>query len=223
MRGKITTFLGFVSGLILWSAAALAHPHQWIDMRSQLIVSDDGMVTGVRVEWKMDKGYTLEALDGLQKTADGNYSAADLQSLTDENLDALKDYGYFIYFRSNDEKQPIGKAFDGLQTYDPKDKRLTLLFSVSLEKPLDPRQAPVTLKVYDPEYFIDFGYVESKPILISKPLLKDCSASLLPIPKDSQLEDTRMMLATKDKAWKPDQEEDYGGLFAQPLEVKCAP
>ena len=109
-------------------------------MRSQLIVSDDGMITGVRVEWKMDKGYTLEALDGLQKTADGNYSAADLQALTEENLGALKDYGYFVYFRSNDEKQPIGKAFDGLQTYNPKDGRLTLLFSVSLEKPLDPHQ-----------------------------------------------------------------------------------
>jgi ABC-type uncharacterized transport system substrate-binding protein len=223
MRGKITTFLGFVSGLILWSAAALAHPHQWIDMRSQLIVSDDGMVTGLRVEWKMDKGYTLEALDGLQKTADGNYSTADLQALTEENLGALKDYGYFVYFRSNDEKQPIGKAFDGLQTYDPKDKRLTLLFSVLLEKPLDPRQGPVTLKIYDPEYFIDFGYVDSKPILISKPLSKDCSASLMPIPKDSQLEDTRMMLASKDKAWKPGEDEDYGGLFAQPVEVKCAP
>lgn len=223
MREKLKALAGLVAGLTIWSATASAHPHQWIDMRSQLIVSDDGMVTGVRVEWKMDTGYVKEALDGLQKTADGNYSAADLQSLTEENLGALADYGYFVFFRFNGEKQPIGKAFDGLQTYNPKDGRLTLLFSVSLDKPLDPHQGPVTLKVYDPEFFIDFGYVDSKPILISKPLSKDCSASLMPIPKDSQLEDTRMMLASKDKAWKPGEDEDYGGLFAQPVEVKCAP
>ncbi|MEO9168306.1 MAG: DUF1007 family protein [Aestuariivirga sp.] len=223
MRGKLKALAGLVAGLTIWSAQALAHPHQWIDMRSQLIVSDDGMITGLRVEWKMDTGYVKEALDGLQKTADGNYSAADLQSLTEENLGALADYGYFIFFRFNGEKQPIGKAFDGLQTYNPKDGRLTLLFSVSLDKPLDPRQGPVTLKVYDPEFFIDFGYVDSKPILISKPLAQGCSAALQPIPRDNQTEDTRLMLASKDKAWKPDQAEDYGGLFAQPVEVKCAP
>lgn len=205
------------------TGAALAHPHQWIDMRSQLIVSDDGMITGLRVEWKMDKGYTREALDGLQKTADGNYSAADLQSLTEENLGALADYGYFVFFRFNDEKQKIGNPFDGVQTYNPKDDRLTLLFSVPLVQPLDPHKGVVILKVYDPEFFIDFEYVDDKPILISKALSKACSASLLPIPKDNQTEDTRLMLASKDKAWKPDQAEDYGGLFAQPVEVKCAP
>ena len=123
----------------------------------------------------------------------------------------------------NGEKQPIGKAFDDVQTYNPKDGRLSLLFSVPLEKPLDPHQGPVTVKVYDPEFFIDFEYVAAKPILISKALSKGCSASLLPIPKDSQTEDTRLMLASKDKTWKPDQAEDYGGMFAQPVEVKCAP
>ena len=223
MRGKLKVFAGLVVGLTIWSAAAIAHPHLWTDMRSQLIVTDGGIISGVRVEWTTDKTYALDALDGFQKNASGTYAAEDLQKLTDENLSALSDYGYFVYFRFNGEKQPIGKAFDGVQTYNPKEGRLTLLFSVSLDKPLDPHQGPVTLKVYDPEYFIDFGYVDTKPILISKALSQGCSASLLPIPKDSQIEDTRLMLASKDKTWKPDQAEDYGGMFAQPVEVKCAP
>ncbi|MEO9168903.1 MAG: DUF1007 family protein [Aestuariivirga sp.] len=223
MRNTITRFAAFALSLTVWVEVALAHPHVWTDMRSQFIVSDDGLITGVRVEWKTDKAYAADALDGFAVNPDKTYAAEDLKKLTDENLSALADYGYFVFFRFNGEKQPIGKAFDGLQTFNPKDGRLTLLFSVSLEKPLDPHQGKVTLKVYDPEYFIDFGYVDAKPILISKVLPTGCSATLLPVPKDSQTEDTRLMLASKDKAWKPDQAEDYGGLFAQPVEVKCTP
>ena len=192
-------------------------------MRSQLVVSEEGLVTGVRVQWKTDKIYARDALDGFTKNADGNYSAEDLAKLTNENLTALSDYGYFVYFRFNNEKQKIGKAVDGQQIYTPKEGRLTLLFTVPLEQPIDPHKGTVSFKVYDPDFFIAFDYVNDKPLLISKPLAQGCSASLLPIPKDTKLDETRLMLSSKGKDWKPDEAEDFGGLFAQAVEVKCAP
>ena len=201
----------------------MAHPHVWADMRSELVMSDEGFVTGVRVLWTTDKTYALDALDGFTKTPDGNYSPEDLKKLTDENLSALSEYNYFIFFRFNGEKQKIGTASEGQQAFNPKDGRLTLEFFVPLEQPLDPRKGTITLKVYDPDFFIDFEYLPPKPLLISKPLPQGCTASLLPIPKDPKLDDTRLMLAGKDKAWKPDDAEDFGGLFAQAVEVKCAP
>jgi len=200
----------------------MAHPHVWSDMRSQLIISDEGLVTGVRVQWTTDKAYARTALDGFTKNAEGNYSAEDMQKLTEENLSALEDYGYFIFFRFNNEKQKIGKAGEGQQIFNPKDGRLTLNFSVPLETPLDPHKGKVTLKIYDPEFFIAFDYVGDKPLLISRPLPAGCSAELSPIPKDTKLEETRLMLSSKDKNWKPSDAEDFGGLFAQPVEVKCA-
>ena len=212
---------GLFFTLFLQAAPSYAHPHVWADMHSQLVISDTGLVTGVRVQWTTDKVYAKDALDGFTAKPDGSYDAADLTKLTAENLDALSGYGYFIFFRLNGEVQKIGKPIDGLQTYNVKDGRLTLLFTMPLETPLDPHQGAVTLKVYDPEFFIDFEYVADKPLLISKPLPLGCKAELKSVNPDAAMNQTKQMLSTKDKNWKPDNGEDFGGLFAQPVEVKC--
>ncbi len=177
----------------------------------------------MRVQWTTDKAYAQDALDGFTKMPDGSYSPEEMKRLTDENLSALSDYGYFIFFRFNGEPQKIGKAQDGDQHYNVKDGRLTLLFSVPLEHPLDPRKGEVTLKVYDPEFFIDFEYVSDKALLISKPLAQGCEAMLMPIPSDTSIDQTKQMLSTKDKNWKPENGEDFGGMFAQPAKVTCTP
>ena len=207
--------------IFLWTGPSFAHPHVWADMRSQLVITDTGLITGVRVQWTTDKVYAKDALDGFTVKPDGSYDAADLAKLTAENLDALSGYGYFIFFRFNGEVQKIGKPTDGLQTYNAKDGRLTLLFTVPLETPLDPHAGTVTLKVYDPEFFIDFEYLADKPLLISKPLAQGCKAELKTVNTDAAMNQTKQMLSTKDKTWKPDNGEDFGGLFAQPVEVKC--
>ncbi len=215
-----------------WALAAIAtaafakpvaaHPHVWADMSSQLQISDDGKITGVRVQWTTDKVYAKDALSGMATNGDGIYKPEELAKLTEENLSALSEYDYFVSFRFNGEKQKNGKAIDGTQTYNPKDGRLTLVFTVPLETPIDAHQGTVQLKVYDPEFFIDFEYVKERPLVISKRLAGGCSAKLMPIPSDTTLDQTKQMLSTKGKDWKPDNNEDFGGMFAQAAIVECA-
>ena len=199
-----------------------AHPHVWADMSSQLQISDDGKITGVRVQWTTDKVCAKDALSGMDTNGDGIYEPEELAKLTEENLSALSEYDYFVSFRFNGEKQKNGKAMDGNQTYNPKDGRLTLLFTLPLETPLDPHQGAVQLKVYDPEFFIDFEYVKERPLVISKRLAGGCSAKLMPIPSDTTVDQTKQMLSTKGKDWKPDNNEDFGSMFAQAALVECA-
>ena len=210
----VTTFL-FVQ-------PASSHPHVWADMSSQLQISDDGKITGVRVQWTTDKVYAQEALSGMDTNGDGIYEPEELAKLTEENLSALSEYDYFVSFRYNGEKQKNGKAKDGNQVYNPTDGRLTLLFTVPLETPIDPRVGVVQLKVYDPEFFIDFEYVKETPLVISARLAAGCSAKLMPIPSDNTVDQTKQMLSTKGRDWKPDNNEDFGGMFAQAAIVKCA-
>ena len=214
-----------LAGLMLcfWTVAAHAHPHVWADMRSEILVADDGMIAGVRVEWTTDKDYAKDALTGLDVNNDGAYDTEELARLTEENLSALADYGYFIYFRLNGAAQDIGTAKDGVQAYNAQDGRLTLQFTVPLKTPLDPHSGRISLKIYDPEFFIAFNYVKTKPLLISKTLPPDCSAILQPLQSDAELEQTRAMLATKDRSWKPENDEDFGAMFAQAAEIACNP
>ena len=199
-----------------------AHPHVWADMSSQLQISEDGKITGVRVQWTTDKVYAQDALSGMDTNGDGIYEPEELAKLTEENLSALSDYDYFISFRFNGEKQKNGKAINGSQTYNPSDGRLTLLFTVPLEAPVDPHIGAVQLKIYDPEFFIDFEYVKERPLVISKRLTAGCSAELKPIPSDTTTDQTKQMLASKGRDWKPDSNEDFGSMFAQAAVVECA-
>ena len=40
-------------------------------------------------------------------------------------------------------------------------------------------------------------------------------------PTDAEVEQTRAMLSTKGPDWKPEEAEDFGALFAQPVTIQC--
>jgi ABC-type uncharacterized transport system substrate-binding protein len=223
MRKPLSTlFLVASLGLCAQALPGWSHPHVWANMRSQLLVGEDEKITGVRVEWVLDKAYARDALDGLDTNHDGIYEPDELARLTEENLKALADYDYFVVFRFNSEAQKNGVAKDGNQTFNAADGRLTLTFTVPLLTPLDPKAGEVRLKVYDPEFFIDFEYEAERPLLISRKLPDGCTAKLLPTPSDASIEQTRQLLSTKGKDWKPENNEDFGAMFAQATVVDCA-
>ena len=199
--------------------AAFAHPHVWVDMQSTVVFTDDGLIKGVDVEWTFDDAYAQMALDGLDTDKDGFYSQDELAPLTRENIDSLKDYEYFTVMRADGEQLKIGAVTDAGQIYSS--DKLTLHFQVPLATPLDPQKAKFMLKVYDPEFFIDFEYPKDDGADVSGNMPKQCKLDLKPVPTDAELEQTRTMLSTKGKDWKPDSNEDFGAAFAQPVSIDC--
>jgi ABC-type uncharacterized transport system substrate-binding protein len=216
----IAPALAFASSLA-GTVPAHAHPHVWADMRSRVLFDGRGLIHAIAVEWTFDKAYTAVAVDGLDANGDGIYSPDKLAPLTEVNLSSLKTYGYFIFVRMDGATQKIGDAMDAGQSYAK--GRLTLHFTVPLLKPIDPRKDKFMLKVYDPEFFIDFEYAKTAPIAASGPMTDPCKLVLTPIPTDGQLDQTRLMLSTKGVDWKPGDGEDFGGLFAQATLVQCGP
>jgi ABC-type uncharacterized transport system substrate-binding protein len=202
-----------------FSTAAHAHPHVWVEMQSTVVFTDDGLIKGVDVEWTFDDAYAQMALDGLDVDKDGVYSQDELAPLTKENIDSLKDYEYFTVMRANGEQLKIGAVTNAGQIYSS--DKLTLHFQVPLVTPLDPKKNEFMLKVYDPEFFIDFEYPKDDAADVAGNMPKSCKLDVKPIPTDAELEQTRTMLSTKGKDWKPDTAEDFGAMFAQPVSVDC--
>jgi ABC-type uncharacterized transport system substrate-binding protein len=202
-----------------FGTAANAHPHVWVEMQSTIVFTDDGLIKGVDVEWTFDDAYAQMALDGLDVDKDGVYSQDELAPLTKENIDSLKDYEYFTVMRANGEQLKIGAVTNAGQIYSS--DKLTLHFQVPLATPLDPRKNEFMLKVYDPEFFIDFEYPKDDAADVAGNMPKGCKLDVKPIPTDAELEQTRTMLSTKGKDWKPDTAEDFGAMFAQPVSVDC--
>lgn len=208
-----------ITGLVTCSSAALAHPHVWVDMQSTIVFTDEGLIKGVDVEWTFDDAYAQVALDGLDVNKDGFYSQAELAPLTRENIDSLKSYEYFTVMRANGEQLKIADVTDAGQIYSS--DKLSLHFQVPLATPLDPRKSKFMLKVYDPEFFIDFEYPKQDGADVSGNMPRQCTLDVKPVPTDAELEQTRLMLSTKGKDWKPENNEDFGAAFAQAVSIDC--
>ena len=208
-----------ITGLVTCSSAALAHPHVWVDMQSTIVFTDEGLIKGVDVEWTFDDAYAQVALDGLDVNKDGFYSQAELAPLTKENIDSLKSYEYFTVMRANGEQLKIADVTDAGQIYSS--DKLSLHFQVPLATPLDPRKSKFMLKVYDPEFFIDFEYPKQDGADVSGNMPRQCKLDVKPVPTDAELEQTRLMLSTKGKDWKPENNEDFGAAFAQAVSIDC--
>ncbi len=206
---------------LLWAAAvpAQAHPHVWVEMQSDVVFDDQGRIAAMNLIWTFDDGYAQMALEGLDTNGDGNYDPTELDPLSKENIASLKDYDYFAVLRFNGEKQAFAPVTEYGQIYS--NGKLQLHLQVPLKTPLDPAKGEFMAKVYDPDFFIAFDYIKDEPVSVLGPMPKNCALVVKPVPTDAELEQTRAMLATKGRDWKPETEEDFGALFAQPVIVKC--
>ena len=216
------TFRLLVAGVMMFAASGsvMAHPHVWIEMESDVVFNDQGLIQGVNLTWSFDDAYTQMALDGLDTNGDGVYSQSELEPLTKENMASLKDYEYFTVMRVNGEKQEIGDVGEYGQIWS--DNKLKLHFQVPLKTPVDPRAAEFSFKVYDPEFFIAIDYVKDDPVTVAGAMPQPCKLMVRPVPTSAELEQTQAMLATKGKDWKPETNEDFGAMFAQAVLVQCS-
>ena len=213
--------LSFFALAVVLPATAMAHPHVWADMRSYLIFKGDGNIEGIKVEWTFDDTYAAEALDGIDVNGDGEYSLEELVPLTEQNMKALNGYNYFTLMRGGNKQLEAAPPIHAGQSYI--NKKLKLHFEVPLKVPFDPHKGEFMLKVYDPEYFIEFDYAKKQPVGAEGVIPTDCKMVLKPIPTTAESDKTLAMLSAKPIGWKPENGEDFGSIFAQPILVTCNP
>src|SRR5256886_6453555 len=147
------------AGLVIASAAAHAHPHVWVTVKSELVYAPDGTVTGVRHAWTFDDMFSTFATQGIESKKKGEFTREELAPLAEVNVSSLKEYDFFTYAKANGKKvefeePPAGYYLD----FDPKDTVLTLHFTLPLKAPVKAKD--LTLEVYDREFFVDFSFAE---------------------------------------------------------------
>lgn len=84
--------------LIFNAAPALAHPHVWVTMKSELVYAPDGSVTAIRHSWAFDDMFSTYALQGIEHETNGTFTREELAALADTNV-SLKEHDYFNYAR----------------------------------------------------------------------------------------------------------------------------
>ncbi|MCK0198971.1 DUF1007 family protein [Ancylobacter sp. 6x-1] len=150
--------------LLACAGPALAHPHVWVSVTTEIDYAPDGTVRGVKHDWTFDEGFSTFALQGLETGPDGKPSEKTLKDLAQVNVDSLKEFDYFTYAKRGKEKIPFLPPKDYYLTYDG--TALTLHFTLPFQKP--PAAAgTMTIDVYDPTYFVAFALADTDPVKLA--------------------------------------------------------
>jgi len=155
--------------------AAFAHPHVWVAVRSEVVFAPDGKIAGVRHAWEFDEMYSAYAVQGLGK--DGKPpTREELAPLAKTNVESLAEFEFFTFAKQNSAKLAFKQPEN--VTLEANDKKLvTLRFLLPLEKPVAAKK-PFSFQVYDPTYFVSFGFEKEDPVTLAKAPV-GCSLSLV--------------------------------------------
>ncbi|MGB8708595.1 MAG: DUF1007 family protein, partial [Methyloceanibacter sp.] len=174
---RVVTAVLAVAACAGLAGAAHAHPHVWATVRSEIILNADHQITGVRHSWTFDEFYSAMAVQGLDTNGDGVFSAKELEPLAEVNIKSLKDFDYFTFVHiGNADNLPLKPPENYSLDYDK--SLLTLHFTLPVEKPIDTHGQEVQVDVYDPSFFVAFGFATEAPVKLSGSAIKGCTAEV---------------------------------------------
>src|SRR5262245_20823427 len=90
--------------LVVTGSDAMAHPHVWVTMKSEVVYGADGAVTGVRHAWTFDDMFSAFATQGLESKKKGEFTREELKPLAEVNVTSLKDFDYFTSAKVDGKK-----------------------------------------------------------------------------------------------------------------------
>ena len=140
--------------LFLAPAAALAHPHVWVDAAAEIVYDAKGRIAAIKHHWRFDEEFSAYALQGLDTNRDGKYSPQELAPLAKENVESLKDFGFFTSLSVGDYEADFAAPKDYF--LELMDNQLLLHFTLPLSQPLLTRNT-ARLEIGDPDYYVAFS------------------------------------------------------------------
>jgi ABC-type uncharacterized transport system substrate-binding protein len=149
---------------LAFAAPALAHPHVWVTMRSQVVYAPDGTATGVRHAWSFDDMFSAFATQGYEGKVKGQFTREELAPLAKVNVESLKDFDYFTYATVDGNKvrmkEPLPDYYLSFEN-----QVLTLHFTLPFEKPVKAKKLDVD--IYDNTIFVSFEFAKKDPVALA--------------------------------------------------------
>lgn len=200
-------FLTFLSG------SALAHPHSFITMRSELVATE-GRLTAVNMRWTMDE---ITSADLLYDAGNAKPGDEIWKKLAAEVMANVLGQHYFTEVWHGDRKvkfinspSAYGLSRDG--------HRAVLTFTLPLAAPQPLAGQRYTLSTFDPTYFVDMHYDRDADVVLGEGFPTGCGINVVtPRPTD----DLTAYALSLDKADAPPEDMDLGKQFAQQVMLIC--
>jgi len=205
----------------LFTPAAHAHPHVFIDAGVHFIFDDKGQLAAVRVIWVYDEFYSLLMIEdrGMDADGDGILTNAEKRAL------AGTDVAWQDGFPGDIEvRLPTGEIIELAGPYehmaDYKDGRVITTHIRPLKTRFRPDETGIIAKVFDPTYFVAYDMqldpkIEGDTGCGFQIDRTDIRAAMAKVDKE--------YFGSGAKEYAPDDYPEVGELFADTVILSCAP
>jgi len=155
--------------MLIQGSVVKAHPHSWVSVLTE-IEGDNKQISGLKMFWTFDLMTTSDALSGLDLSEENKQQT--LKVVASEMLENIKLNNYFTHFSHYGFVLPFKEV--GQAELLLEDQKLTLQFSLQLEKPLALPITNLELQVYEDSYYVDFLWLAHDDIQLSESFHGDC-------------------------------------------------
>ena len=159
----------------LGATEARANPDVWVET-TIIVAFNEQRVSGLEFSWEFDDFYSAHAIQTYDLDGDGTLNSLEAKHLHAEAFDPLSSDHYFVHVWSG-EKQYQGLDVDRIVARI-EEAKLVYEIIVTLNPPLDPRQEPVTVSLFDRDNFVDFNFADSAFLLVSGEMTEGCNFSV---------------------------------------------
>ncbi len=191
---------------------AAAHPHAWIDLRSTVLLDENGHIVAIEQEWLFDEFYTVFVAEHMEST--GDEEAAALSELAEANLENLRPHNYFTEVKLDGSLV----ATETVTEYDTelRNGRLWLRFVLPIANPVDASTKAFSFAVFDPTYYVEILHLEGEVVAFGGQTENGCFGLIVPPTPSPEMV---MLAQALDRDAKPDN--TLGSMFAERVEVTC--
>lgn len=197
-----------IAAIGLPAASAGAHPHVFVTYEAHVERDEAGRIGALAKVWIFDDVYTAFALQGLPRGLFGGVRAEALAGLAADLSGRLAGVGH--YTRLEAAGADVALVAEG-PAATVEDGRLRLTFRLAPTAPI--AAEALTLRVYDPEFYVAFTPAKAAPVRIAAP----CEVAMRAPAVDEAPPADEAFFARLTAA------DDFGRRYAWRAEITCPP
>jgi ABC-type uncharacterized transport system substrate-binding protein len=211
-----TLYLVLIAFLFSFSKYSLAHPHSWVDLKSEFTLDEQGRLTSLTQHWEFDVYYSMMTIADMMN--DHGDKQKGLVLLSKMMTKSLKKYHYFSELKINNTlvKLPPPSNSQLTTKLSEGQEKLKLSMHFEFQHPKTIENKPISFRVFDPTYYIDMRHYKASQVIIHSQNATECSTTVaLPEASDELVEYANSL----DKTQKDTQ--GLGNSFAEQVLIHC--